>query len=256
MIEITSASNPRYKTIKSLALKKDRLKRREFTVEGIKSVHDAINAGADIDRIAVSDTFFKTSSFEYPSDVHILKMSDQLFNKLCDTETPQGILAVIKMKSLPDFIPDVSKDYIYCDGVKDPGNLGTIIRTADAAGMGGVLLSPGCADPYNPKTVRSSMGSFFAIDIIKINGLEILKQFKAKNFSIIGGALTENTIDYRNADYTKPCVLIVGNEADGISDEVLELCTPVKIPIIGKAESLNVSVAAGILLYEIVRNRS
>ncbi len=256
MIEITSASNPRYKTIKSLAQKKERLKRREFTVEGIKSVHDAIKAGAEIDRIAVSDTFFKTADFEYPERIHILKMSDQLFNKLCDTETPQGILAVIKMKNLPDFTPDTSKDYIYCDGVKDPGNLGTIIRTADAAGIGGVLLSPGCVDPYNPKTVRSSMGSFFAIDIIRSKGTETLRQLKDSGFSLIGGALTENTVDYRSADYKKPCVLVVGNEGDGISEETLRLCIPVKIPILGSAESLNVSVAAGILLYEIVRNRS
>lgn len=256
MIEITSASNPRYKTIQSLSRKKERLKRREFTVEGIKSVHDAIKAGAEIDRIAVSDTFFAASDFEYPEGVHILKMSDQLFNRLCDTETPQGILAVIKMKNTPAFAPDTSKDYIYCDNIKDPGNLGTIIRTADAAGMGAVLLSPGCVDPYNPKTVRSSMGSFFAADIIRGVSAETLSDCLEKGFSVIGGALAENCIDYREADYTRPCVLVVGNEADGISDDILELCTPVKIPIIGAAESLNVSVAAGILLYEIVRNRT
>lgn len=253
MIEITSASNPRYKTIKSLAQKKERLKRGEFTVEGIKSVKDAIKAGAVIDRIAISSSFYKNTDFEYPQGVHILKTDDYLFNKLCDTETPQGIMAVIKMKNTSDFKPDLTKDYVYCDNVKDPGNLGTIIRTADAAGLGGVLLSQGCADLYNPKTVRSSMGSFFAIDIIR--NIDII-QYKKMGFSLIAGALTENTIDYRQADYSKSCIIVVGNEANGVSDKVLELCTPVKIPIRGGAESLNVSVAAGILIYEIIRNRT
>ncbi|HIT84745.1 MAG TPA: RNA methyltransferase [Candidatus Ornithomonoglobus intestinigallinarum] len=256
MIEITSPSNPRYKTIQSLSRKKDRLKRREFAVEGIKSVHDAIKAGADIDRIAVSETFFSSHGFEYPNGAHILKMSDRLFEKLCDTEAPQGILAVIKMKDTPPFEPDTSKDYIYCDNIKDPGNLGTIIRTADAAGLDTVLLSRGCVDPYNPKTVRSSMGSFFSENIIRNAEYAVFEKFAGLGFSVIGGALSENTVDYREADYKKPCVIVVGNEADGISHEVLKYCSPVKIPILGSAESLNVSVAAGILLYEIVRNRS
>lgn len=251
MIEITSASNPRYKTIKSLAQKKERLKRGEFTVEGIKSVKDAIKAGAEVDRIVVSESFYKNNEFDYPNGVHILKTDDHLFEKLCDTETPQGIMAVIKIKNTDNFKLDLSKDYVYCENVKDPGNLGTIIRTADAAGMGGVLLSSGCVDLYNPKTVRSSMGSFFSIDIIRNwNGLN-----EAEGFSLIGGALNDKTIDYREADYKKPCIIIVGNEANGITDETLNLCTPVKIPIIGKAESLNVSIAAGILMYEVLRNR-
>ena len=251
MIEITSASNPRYKTIKALAQKKERLKRGEFTVEGIKSVRDAIKAGADIDRIVVSESFYKNNSFEYPNGVHILKTDDYLFEKLCDTETPQGIMAVIKIKNTDGFNLDLSKDYVYCENVKDPGNLGTIIRTADAAGMGGVLLSQGCVDLYNPKTVRSSMGSFFSIDIIRNWNLSEAD----KGFSLIGGALNDKTIDYREADYKKPCIIVVGNEANGITDETLQLCTPVKIPIIGNAESLNVSIAAGILMYEVLRNR-
>ena len=252
MIEITSASNPRYKTVKSLSQKKERLKRREFTVEGIKSVHDAIKANADIDRIVVSDTFYKNVRFDYPQNVHILKTDDYLFDKLCDTETPQGIMAVIKMKNTDGFVADKTKDYVFCDNIKDPGNLGTIIRTADAAGMGGVLLSQGCVDLYNPKTVRSSMGSFFGIDIIR--NFDILEA--ANDFSVIAGALNDKTKDYRDADYTKPCIIVVGNEANGVSEEILNICTAVKIPIIGDAESLNASVAAGILMYEVLRNRT
>lgn len=256
MIEITSASNPRYKTIKALAQKKERIKRGEYIVEGIKSVSDAIKADALIDRIVVSSEFYTDVDFSYPNGVHILKTDKHLFDKLCDTETPQGIMAVVKIKNNDSFNPDLSKDYVYCDNVKDPGNLGTIIRTADAAGMGGVLLSRGCADLYNPKTVRSSMGSFFAIDIVRNIDYDTLKGMKEQGFGVIGGALTDKTIDYRAADYKKPSVIVVGNEANGLSGEVLDICTPVKIPIIGSAESLNVSVAAGILIYEIVRNRA
>lgn len=253
MIEITSASNPRYKAIKALSQKKERLKRGEFTVEGIKSVKDAINAGAKIDRIVVSASFYNNIDFEYPKNIHILKTDDYLFERLCDTETPQGIMAVIKIEKNDDFKLDLSKDYVYCDNVKDPGNLGTIIRTADAAGLGGVLLSQGCVDLYNPKTVRSSMGSFFAIDIVRNADI---KKYSESGFSLIAGALNEKTVDYREADYSKPCIIVVGNEANGVSEDVLSLCTSVKIPIRGGAESLNVSVAAGILIYEIMRNRT
>ena len=153
-------------------------------------------------------------------------------------------------------MPDISKPYVYCDGINDPGNLGTIIRTADAAGFGGVILSKGTVDLYSPKTVRASMGSFFNIDVITDKTCEDLEKYADKGFSLFGGILGENTIDYRKADMTKPSIIIVGNEANGISSEVAALCQGVKIPINGRAESLNASVAAGILMYELGRQRS
>lgn len=255
MLEITSSSNNKCKYIKSLAQKKAREKSGEYTIEGIKSVRDAINSGRAITALYVSFSFYDKEAFDYPDNVQLYKVADGVFEKMCDTKAPQGILAAVKM-SENDFDVDLSKAYIYCDNLNDPGNLGTIIRTADAAGFDGVLLSQGCADLYSPKTVRSSMGSFFNMKVMKNVTKEQLAGYKEKGFQLIGGALSENTVDYRSADMTKPTIIVIGNEANGISDEVMEMCTCVKIPIFGKAESLNAGVAAAILMYELVRQRT
>lgn len=252
---IRSTSNSRYKHIKSLSQKKNRSKYGEYTVEGIKSVHDAVVSQKNVSVIAVSEDFYSEEKFDYPKDVELLVFETSIFNKLCDTFTPQGIIAVIKAEDKTvEF--DLDKPYIYCDNVTDPGNMGTIIRTADAAGFGGVILSKGCVDIYSPKTVRASMGSFFNIDIIAEKDAEFLRTLKNKGFNLYGGFLGSNTIPYTNADFTKPSIIIVGNEANGISDEVMRMCQGVKIPIHGNAESLNVSIAAGILMYELVRQRT
>ena len=251
MIQITSSSNKTYKYFKSLLQKKARYESGEFVVEGIKSVRDACFSGKEITAIIISDEFCE--DFDY-GEVDVYEVSAPLFEKLCDTKTPQGIAAVIKMYKTADFVPDINGAYVYCDGVSDPGNLGTIIRTADAAGISGVILSNTCADIYAPKTVRASMGSFFNIDLIHGKTAADLAEYKSMGFNLLGGALTDNTSDYRAADYNKPTIIIVGNEANGISDEVLKMCSPVKIPIHGRAESLNAGIAAGILMYEWARN--
>lgn len=252
---LSSVSNSRYKYIKALSQKKNRVKYGEYTVEGAKSVRDAIASQKEIPIIAVSEEFYNGAEFSFPDSAELLVFETSIFNKLCDTLTPQGIIAVIKMSgSNAEF--DLTKPYVYCDRVTDPGNLGTIIRTADAAGFGGVILSEGCVDLYSPKTVRASMGSFFNIDIFTEQNIDFLKKRIEQGFTLFGGALCHDTIDYREADFKKPSILIVGNEANGISGEVLKLCQSVKIPILGSAESLNVSVAAGILMYELVRQRS
>ena len=251
---ITSASNSVYKHIKALQDKKYRKKYNEYTVEGIKSVHDALNSDRRIKKIVLSEGF--EPEYAISLDIDIITVSQGLFSKLCDTQTPQGIMAVLEIEDKKSFMPDLNKAYIYCDGINDPGNLGTIIRTADAAGFGGVLLSKGTADLYSPKTVRASMGSFFNIDIVTELDTEFLHECKNNGFELYGGALSDNTLDYREADMKKPTILIVGNEANGISREVMEMCRCVKIPILGKAESLNASVAAAILMYELVSQRT
>lgn len=252
---IHSTSNSRYKYIKSLSQKKNRSKYSEYTVEGIKSVHDAVMSQRTVSMLAVSEAFYSEEKFDYPKDVELIVFETSIFNKLCDTLTPQGIIAVVKTEDKAvEF--DLDRPYIYCDNVTDPGNVGTIIRTADAAGFGGVILSKGCVDIYSPKTVRASMGSFFNIDIIAEKDIEVLRKLKNKGFNLYGGFLGSDTIPYTSADFIKPTIIIVGNEAKGISDEVMKLCQGVKIPIHGNAESLNVSIAAGILMYELVRQRT
>lgn len=252
MLEITSAANTKIKYIRSLAQKKARYENGEYTIEGIKSVRDAISSEREITALYVSFSFYENEAFIYPENVPLYRVSDNIFEKMCDTKAPQGILAVIKIEN-DEFEPELNKAYIYCDGIQDPGNLGTIIRTADAAGFGGVMLSPSCADLFNPKTVRSSMGSFFNMKVIRGVTAQKLTEYKNGGFEIYGGALSEDSIDYRTADFKKPSVIVVGNEANGISDAVLKICTHIKIPILGKAESLNAGVAAAILMYEVVR---
>lgn len=256
MVEITASTNSKCKYVKSLSQKKSRQKYGEYTIEGIKSVNDAIASERIITALYVSFDFYENNEFNYPENISIYKVSDDVFAKMCDTKAPQGILAVVKMEQDVNFIADISKTYIYCDGINDPGNLGTIIRTADAAGFDGVLLSDGCVDLYSPKTVRSSMGSFFNVKVVTNVTHEMLNEYKSKGFQLVGGALSDKTIDYRMADMKKPTIIIVGNEANGISDEVISMCQCVKIPILGKAESLNVGVAAAILMYELVRQRT
>lgn len=256
MTEITASSNNKYKYVKSLSGKKSRQKYGEYTVEGIKSVSDALKSDRTVTAIYVSFSFFEKESFEYPVGIPLYKVKDDIFPGMCDTKTPQGILAVLKTDEGASFEPDIEKAYIYCDSISDPGNLGTIIRTADAAGLGAVLLSEGCADLYSPKTVRASMGSFFNTRVVTGAGVDTLRYLSQKGFRLIGGALCDESVDYRSVDMKKPTVIIVGNEANGISREVLDMCDPVKIPILGKAESLNAAVAAAVLMYEIVRQRT
>lgn len=248
--EITSTKNPTYKFIRSLKNKKARAESGCYTVEGIKSVRDAIASGADINCVVLADGI----SEEFECD-KLYRVSETLFSALCDTEAPQGVLAVINMpkKTAQSLSGEL---YLFCDRITDPGNMGTIIRICDAADCG-LLLSEGCVDIYGPKVVRSSMGSFFRT--MPVCGLktEDLRGMKSDGYKIISGALGNNTVDFRTADYSGKTVIVVGNEANGISREILDLSDRcVKIPIWGGAESLNVGVAAALLVYEARRNLS
>lgn len=255
MQDITSQSNAKIKYIRSLAQKKSRAEHKEYTVEGVKSVRDALSSDREVTAICASKSFTENEQFDYPDDIPVYRVADAVFEKLCDTKTPQGILAVIKMSDTA-FELDRERFYIYCDRLQDPGNLGTVIRTADAAGAGGVLLSEGCADLYSPKTVRASMGSFFNMNVMTDIDAKTLGKYAGAGFTLYGGALHSDSIPYTEADFTKPCIIVIGNEANGISGEVLRLCRRVKIPIMGKAESLNAGVAAAVLMYEALRQRS
>ena len=248
---IATTQNKKYKYIKSLKQKKVRDENCVYTVEGRKSVCDAISADSDICLVAMSESYYG----EYgPVQSDFVVVKDELFSGLCDTKTPQGIIAVIKKR---DNVIEIKPNglYIYCDNVSDPGNLGTIIRTADAAGFDGVLLSMGCCDVYSPKTVRSSMGSFFNITISSDFSYERLFQLKNNNYNLVCGALTDDAKNYTENDFKKPTVIVVGNEANGVSDDILRECHHIIIPIYGKAESLNVAVATAILAYEARRQQ-
>lgn len=241
--DITSTQNKIYKCIKSLKTKKGRKTCGQYVVEGLKSVHDALDAGADIAYISVSDKLCEIPDFDM-----VYRFPDGIFSGLCDTEAPQGILAVINIPQKKNHT--LCKPlYLYCDHVTDPGNMGTIIRICDAVDCG-LLLSDGCVDIYNPKTVRSSMGSFFHTDITENVSSADITELKTHGFTFIASALSDNTENYTEIRGEK-LIIAVGNEANGISGEILALADKcVKIPIFGKAESLNVGVASALLLYE------
>nr|WP_255813407.1 RNA methyltransferase [Acidaminobacter sp. JC074] len=163
---------------------------------------------------------------------------------LVETETPQGILAIVKIEEVPLREGPV----LFLDKIQDPGNLGTLIRTAEAAGFGGVILRKGCTDPYSQKSIRSSMGSIVSIPVLMGRDIDDLMKLDYK----IYGAALEGGKPYRDFTYDVKTLLIIGNEGNGITDEVLDICHErIYIPMKGDVESLNASIAGGILMFEI-----
>ena len=252
---IQTTKNKTYKYIRSLKQKKMRSANGVFTVEGVKSVTDAAAAGMRARLIAMSESYYSGGGGEAFGRERVIVVKDELFGGLCDTETPQGIIAVFDMFDGSAFSVKDNGIYVYCDRVSDPGNIGTIIRTADAAGIDGVMLSPGCADMYSPKTVRASMGSFFHIPVRSDVNAEELFELKRKGYGIYAGALLSDSMPYTEADLTGPSVIVIGNEANGVCDEILSESEHIIIPIYGRAESLNAGVAAAVMIYEAVRQR-
>ena len=239
---ITSKDNPLIKELQKLKSKKGRVKSGEFILDGYRIVKHAIESKVSISKIIVESSFLEHHTIEYDGEIVSVPMS--LFKLLVETETPQGILAVVKMSEKTITEGPV----LYLDHVQDPGNLGTLIRTADAAGFKGVMLSTGCTDPYSQKSLRSSMGSILSIPVIVNQSLEDLVCLDYKLY----GAALEGGEPYKNLSYEKNMVLIIGNEGNGISDSILEAVDKrVFIPMHGDVESLNASIAGGILMFEI-----
>lgn len=254
IFNITSSKNEKFKYFKNLKQKKFRTE--EYTVEGKKSVLEALHSKRTVTAIIISQSFFNDLDFTLPEALPCYCIPDSLFAQLSSTDTPSGIICTIKIEKNTDFSPEINKAYIYCDKISDPGNLGTIIRTADAAGLGGVLLSPGCVELYNPKTVRSSMGSFFRMDIAENITYDKISEFQQYGFQILSGVLNEKTVEYTDVDMTLPSIIVIGNESNGVSDEIIAMSDKcIKIPILGGAESLNAAIAAAVIMYELLRQR-
>lgn len=258
MVNITAASNKTYKFVKSLAMKKARAEHGCFIVEGVKSVCEALMSDVIVDMVMISDNALSKCSeiieLSNKKNIQLYSVGDSLFSSVSDTKTPEGVLCVAKMYKSAK-IDYKNGLYLYCDNLSDPGNAGTLIRCADAVGASGVFFSKGSVDIYNPKTVRATMGSLFHLPVYDGVEEQILLDMKKKNFSVYAGALTDNALDYKDAVYPENTVVVIGNEANGVSDEVLSIAdNAVIIPICGRAESLNASVAGSILMYEWRRN--
>ncbi|MGG0720212.1 RNA methyltransferase [Robertmurraya massiliosenegalensis] len=241
---IQSAQNPQVKQWKKLLTKKERDKTGTFLVEGFHLVEEAIKADAALE-IIVSEGIELPPHMDYGS-ISITTVTPEIFRELSDTETPQGILALCEGKNVEKL---EGKQFLLIDAVQDPGNLGTMIRTADAAGMDGVIVGHGSVDIYNAKVIRSAQGSHFHLPVVRGSLKEWMEKFSTENIPTYGTSL-ENGHIYTEISPSKSFALLVGNEGSGVNQDLLQMTTKnLYIPLFGKSESLNVAVAAGILLY-------
>lgn len=273
---INSKSNEKVKFIKSLNQKKFRLENKAFYLEGIKVVFEVLNRkkAIDIMFIAYSDEILskskqgieilqKLNNKEY-NFIKKYNFSENIFKSMCDTVTPQGILIVLKMKSitLEELINDAyekNQNILILDKVQDAGNLGTIIRTANAFDITNLICIEGSVDCYSQKVLRSTMGTILNTNVVYVNEnllFELKEKLQLKNFSIVTTALNANKyleeLIYKNKNYA----FVLGNEANGVSENLFKLADEkIKIRMSNNVESLNVSVAAGIILYDQYKNR-
>ncbi len=254
MLEINSKTNKTYKMLLSLRTKKGRNEHGLYTVEGVKSVEEALRHAPKVSTLvltkAVWDENADLIALAEHKGVSLCCLSEDLFAKISDTQTPSGVLCTLPL-------PKADKPtlrgglYIYCDRIADPGNAGTIIRTADAVGASAVWFSPECVDIYNPKVIRSTMGSFFHIETCTEVSLDALNEASAAGYACIAGALSPSATDARKLTMPKDTLLVIGNESNGVSDAVLNACaTHAILPIVGKAESLNAAAAAAVFMYK------
>ncbi|WP_066893001.1 RNA methyltransferase [Clostridium nigeriense] len=256
MIYIESKDNNLFKLVKKLKERRTRDKEGMFILEGLRLIEEAIKANMVIEYIIVSKEYeekfekFFLTNVEFENKINIF--SNVLFSQISSTENSQGIIAITKKK---EYEYNLDGDfYLVCDKVQDPGNLGTIIRTAHAAGVNGIILTKGTVDIYNDKTIRSTMGSIFYIPIFYDDtNFSMIKDLKKDGFSLVATSLKESK-NFFDENLKSKIILAVGNEGNGITQELFELADKkVKIPMPGGAESLNVSIATSIILFEKVR---
>jgi TrmH family RNA methyltransferase len=260
---ITSAHNPKIQQVRSLAgRRQERQQAQAFVVEGVRLAEEALQSGWQPHNVfftdqlsgrgrALLESFSKTGA-------EVEEITPQLMESLAETEAPQGILATFAMRNLP--LPDQLDFVLVLDNVRDPGNLGTLLRTAGAAGMQAALLTPGTADVFSPKVLRAGMGAQFKLPTLTLTWDTIQSICQARSNPPLKIFLAEGRPGQGTAcwevDLRQPLALIIGGEADGASDTARRLADGlVKIPMPGGSESLNAAVAGSILIFEIVRQR-
>lgn len=253
---ITSKDNEVIKNIRKLKEKKYRDETGSFIIEGIKIVEEAIEENADINKIVVCNELTETLPQELLNKIKkydVVFTSQNIFKLLSDVTNPQGILAVVNKNKNASI--DFSEDfYLILDNIQDPGNMGTILRTADSINLKQIIVAKGSADCYNPKVVRSTMGAIFRVKVFECDLAQTIDELKKHKIKILATDLNTNSNIY-DTDYERTAV-VIGNEANGVSQEILNLADErIKIPMLGRTESLNAGVATGIILYETVRKR-
>ena len=250
MESISSTKNEKIKELVKLQTAKGRKKAGMYLLEGEHLVEEAIKERAQIKLIVVTSNRLEDyKNLLAQADVQVLVVSQDVFHKLSMTETTQGILAVVEIVK-QEILPHKGR-FIVLDAVQDPGNLGTIVRTADAAGFDAVVLGTGTVDLYNDKVLRSMQGSHFHIPVFQANLQEYLPILKEKGVQVAVTALHRDSKDYSVLQGAIDVAIVVGNEGQGVSDDVIDLADiEVTIPMFGKAESLNVAIASALLMYK------
>ena len=253
---LESVANPCVKKMAQLLQKKYRQESGDFLVEGLRAVEEAV-VSARVKAVfyvqADDQRSLKLLNMAEAKGASLYQTNEMVMTKLCDTVAPQGMVACVQQtictmtqlaaQKLPGPV-------VVADRLQDPGNMGTLIRSADALGAGGVLLGDGCADPFSPKALRSTMGSVYHLPVWKCNLPKIMTRLSEQDFLLLCAHLKGSELF---PDLPSKSVLVIGNEGNGVSDEVASLCYLYRLPM-GRAESLNASVAAGILIYEMARH--
>ena len=251
--KIVSRGNPLVKRLRALGSSGDfRREQGQFLCDSPKLVEEALRWGAAVRTVVCTEP---SSLSDLRPGVEIVAVSEDVMAAVSPAKTPQGVLCVC---DLPDTALPARLDgkcYVVLDGVQDPGNVGTVLRTADAFGADGVILLPGCADPFSPKTVRASMGAVFRCPVWQCGTDELKDLLTRSGLPLYGAALRSDTVDVRSADFRRAAIAI-GSEGRGLSAQVLDLCdAAVRIPMEERCESLNAAVAAAVLLWEAYRQR-
>jgi len=255
---ITSTSNPQVKHLLQLQ-KKSKARNEEgvFVVEGLRMFVEVPKER--VEKVYVSETFYykkkhELSWEEFPLEI----LSDSVFKHVSDTQTPQGVLCIVKRKQydLGTLLDIENPHFMVLDNLQDPGNLGTIVRTAEGAGVDAVFMSRDCVDIYNPKTIRSTMGSIYRMPTIYIEDtVKLLELFKEKGIKSYAAHL-DGKNSYDKEDYRTGTAILIGNEGNGLRDEVSKKADIwVRIPMEGQVESLNAAIAASIFMFEVARQR-
>jgi TrmH family RNA methyltransferase len=254
---ITSLSNPTVKAARALHLRKEREETGLFLAEGLKIVTEAVELGHAPKMLLHSADAAGHPLLRNAAEAarrgggEVIEVSRDILAKISKRDNPQTVLAVFDQMFTPLSALDskAARCWVALQAVRDPGNLGTIIRTADSAGCGGVILVGDCCDPYSVEAVRATMGSVFAVKIAKAEVDEFIAWRQNWPGSVVGTLLTATT-DFRAADYRDPTLILMGNEQAGLPPELAAICdVNVKIPMRGRADSLNLAVATGVMIY-------
>jgi TrmH family RNA methyltransferase len=258
--KITSLANPLVKEIRALQQKKHRDETGLFLAEGQKLVRDAVDGGWRVEMLAYAAASARDQAIgalaaeTKASGGTVLEASALVLEKITRRENPQNVIGVFRQRFDAEANIGGSGIWVALDRVRDPGNLGTIIRTADAAGVEGVALIGASCDPFGLEAVRATMGSIFHVPLARISEDGLIAQAGRNGARIVGTHLTATSTDYREADYATPIILLMGNEQQGLTEKLSAACdTLVRIPMRGSADSLNLAVSTGLMIYEALR---